>query len=169
MAPTPPSHRDPVHLRLVALLHVGRFLSLLATFTLAIVALAQDDPRWLGLAGTVFIGWIAFALLHLAEAGQSRCTVCSAPLLERTSCAKHPDASRFLGSYRLHTALQILGTSAYDCRHCGEPVSCGGHRRRSERDHQAPLPSGTLPAPRNELSTDCPGNSFSGPGGSIVR
>jgi hypothetical protein len=169
MAPTLPSHRAAVHLRLVALLHVGRFLTLLATFTLAIVAMAQDDPRWLGLAGTVFIGWIAFALLHLAEAGQSRWTVCSAPLLERTSCAKHPDASRFLGSYRLHTALQILGTSAYDCRHCGERVCCRGQRGRSERNQQEPLPSGTLPARRNDLATDCPGNSSSGPGGSIVR
>jgi len=89
-----------------------------------LVAAWHRDADWLLAAGLCGVVWLVFAFLHAFEATRARCALCSGSLFGVSGNSKSRRARRLLGSYPLHTAVQILASSIYRCQHCGEEIAC---------------------------------------------
>lgn len=84
-----------------------------------------QDGRWLSIAGYCSPVWVGLTALILAAGQRAHCAICTGLLFNTMRNVKHPDASRFLGSYRLWTALQVIFHRLLSLpplwHHCGLP------------------------------------------------
>ncbi len=73
----------------------------------------------LGSAGLGLVLMMWFSILS----NRLRCPLCMVQPLSGRGCAKHRDAGRLMGSYRLMVATSILVRDHYRCPYCGEPTA----------------------------------------------
>jgi hypothetical protein len=118
----------------VASVYLVRSLSAVAVISFLVATVIFDEPRLMIGAGIAFAALGIAAGIHLAEANKARCPVCTTALFAHTGCSKHKTARRILGSYRLHTAAQILTRPLFHCHHCGEGVLCRSQPKQKPAD-----------------------------------
>ena len=108
-------------------------------FAIALLGCAvwTQDTRWLTAAAIVVPVWVGLNILILVASPRARCAVCTGPLFSVSRNVKHTAARRFLGSYRLSTAVEVVLTLAYRCPHCGVKVGCY-HRERDSGPAEQP-------------------------------
>ncbi len=128
-----PSHRDSVSLLAAAWFYAFRSLTFAAILGLIALAAWRQDGRWLSIAGYCSPVWVGLTALILVAGQRAHCAICTGLLFSTMQNVKHPDASRFLGSYRLWTALQVIFTVSYRCHHCGTTVTCLRGPKREKR------------------------------------
>ena len=119
-----PHHRAPKQLILVALVHVIRGLNAATILGFLVATFLLKEPQLLIGAVIATACLILVGGIHLAEAPKMRCPVCTTAIFAPTGCRKHKTARRILGSYRLHSAAEILTSRLFHCHHCGEGVVC---------------------------------------------
>ena len=135
-----PSHRDSVSLLVGGWFYASRSLVFGSGVSLIALAAWQQDRVWLDLACYLIPLWIGLTILVLVAGPRAQCAVCAGPLFNTSDNVKHSSARRFLGSYRLWTALQVIFLVSYRCHHCGTTVCCH-HSPKLEKS----LPPSTAP------------------------
>lgn len=88
------------------------------------------DPK-LALIG-VGLGVLTLLLVMLQWliSARARCPLCLTPVLANKQCAKHRNARKFLGSYRLRVAIGVLFKGSFLCPYCNEPTSVEARPKR---------------------------------------
>ena len=120
-----PSHRDSVSLLIAAWFYAFRSLTFATILGFIALAAWRQDGRWLSIAGYCSPVWVGLTALILAAGQRAHCAICTGLLFNTMRNVKNPDASRFLGSYRLWTALQVIFHRLLSLpplwHHCGLP------------------------------------------------
>jgi hypothetical protein len=76
-----------------------------------------------------FVGcW--FLYIHCAL--MCKCPLCRSGIMTSKHCAKHRDAGKLLGSYRLRVAATVLLLNRFRCPYCGESTRCRIKDKRTE-------------------------------------
>jgi hypothetical protein len=68
-------------------------------------------------------------LLYMLGASMCKCPLCRSGPLSSKRCARHRNASRLFGSYRLRVAAGVLFTNHFRCPYCGESTRCQMKKR----------------------------------------
>lgn len=68
-------------------------------------------------------------LLYMLGASMCKCPLCRSGPLSSKRCARHRNARRLLGSYRMRVAAGVLFTNSFRCPYCGEPTRCQVKKR----------------------------------------
>lgn len=119
--------------RVASLLLLAKWLLIPVAIYIFGLAIARNDPSIAIVGGGVALLILILAIVQWTIASRTRCPLCMTPALARKSCAKHRNARRLLGSYRLRVALSILFRGYFRCPYCGEPTAMEVRVRRNHR------------------------------------
>ena len=64
--------------------------------------------------------YVALWILYVWTSSLSKCPLCRSGPMSSKGCAKHRNARKILGSYRLTVALSVLFLNRFRCPYCGE-------------------------------------------------
>jgi hypothetical protein len=117
-----PSKKSILRIRAAALLIFIKYLFATATAAFLFWSAIKKDYGIL-VSGLI---WLAITLMiSLAQwlvSARTNCPLCFAPVMESKSCAMNHRAHKFMGSYRLRVALNVLCSGKFRCPYCGEPT-----------------------------------------------
>lgn len=66
--------------------------------------------------------YVALWILYAWTSSLSKCPLCRSGPMSNKRCAKHRNARKTLGSYRLTVALSVIFLNCFRCPYCGEPT-----------------------------------------------
>jgi predicted RNA-binding Zn-ribbon protein involved in translation (DUF1610 family) len=94
----------------------------LVAFTVYVVLHGTQEMmiRLLNAIGAFVLCWV----LYLYTSLMCKCPLCRSGPMTPKRCAKHRDARKFLGSYRLRVAATVLTINRFRCPYCGESTLC---------------------------------------------
>lgn len=77
-------------------------------------------------------GFVVCWLLYIYTALMCKCPLCRSGPMTPNRCAKHRQAGKFLGSYRLRVATTVLLFNRFRCPYCGESTRCSVKPKQPE-------------------------------------
>jgi hypothetical protein len=80
-------------------------------------------PEWFLWAGVGLSVLLGSMVTKFLISGRLRCPLCMMPPLANRGCARHRNAYRLFGSYKLAVAGSILFKDSFRCPYCGEPTA----------------------------------------------
>lgn len=102
----------------------------IAAFVIAVIERSREKVEYFIY---LLLGAIGLAIVQWLVSLQTKCPLCITPVLAAKSCSKNKRAKKFLGSYRLRVATNILTRNHFRCPYCSEPTELVARERRSKR------------------------------------
>ena len=87
--------------------------------------------EWFVWAGVALVICLSCMVTKFLIGSRLRCPLCMMPPLSNRGCARHRNANRLLGSYKLAVAASILFRNRFRCPYCGEPTAMQARNRGS--------------------------------------
>ena len=84
---------------------------------------------WFAAAAASLLLMLGCTVANFVIGGRLKCPLCMMPPLANRGCARHRDAGRMFGSYRLVVAGSILIKDSFRCPYCGEPTVMEARKR----------------------------------------
>lgn len=85
--------------------------------------------EWFLWAGGALLLSLGSMVTKFLIGGRLRCPLCMMPPLANRGCARHRNAYRLFGSYKLAVAGSILLKNSFRCPYCGEPTAMEARRK----------------------------------------
>jgi len=104
--------------------------AVIAAFTIAVMERSREK---VDIAILMLAGFVGLVILQWLVSLQTKCPLCITPVLAAKSCSKNKKAKKFLGSYRLRVANNILLRNHFRCPYCSEPTELVVRTRHSRR------------------------------------
>lgn len=114
--------------RIASLLVIVTFLSIPVTLWMLLCGF-YFGPEWFLWAGVALSVLLGSMVTKLLISGRLRCPLCMMPPLANRGCARHRNAYRLFGSYKLAVAGSILLKDSFRCPYCGEPTAMQARMR----------------------------------------
>lgn len=111
--------------------------ALILAFVGSVVWVATDFENEVAVyvVASLFGGGILVGLIYYFCSSSARCPMCGAGAFGGSSCSRHGNARRLLGSYNLRTATRILVLCPrVNCQYCGGSYRFRGESRSGEQE-----------------------------------
>lgn len=123
-----PNRSSIIRFRISAALVCLKTLLILATFAVYGWSFATHD-RQLAMYGLLLAGSVVLLYpIRQVIAESCKCPLCRVAVLSPRGCSKNTKAKKFMGSYRLRVALQILLKNCFRCPYCNESTEVVSRR-----------------------------------------
>ncbi|MGB0991076.1 MAG: hypothetical protein ACPG32_01240 [Akkermansiaceae bacterium] len=117
---------------LLSFLTIVRAIAGTGVVVFAVLGGYFQELMYLYIAGGCAAALLTLQVIHVMEAGKVICPMCRSQLMSAQRCARHRQAKKLFGSYRLRLAVQVVLTNAFTCQFCGGRYQWRGRKKERE-------------------------------------
>jgi hypothetical protein len=123
---------------LLSLFTLFRVLAFVGCTVFFILGAYQYNINYLIIAACCVGVLLLLQMIHSIESGKIVCPSCRSQVIRICRVAKHHEAKKFLGSYSLRVAVQVIFTNQFLCPYCNSHYQWRGKTQHSTRAGQHP-------------------------------